>query len=91
MSEATSMSRYLTREDHYFDALDAFLKTSAVYLDVDASPHREEEAGDPEATWLTDLRPAFGEREFFFEEELRRIAEPYSEPASERRANMVTV
>jgi KamA family protein len=28
---------------------------------------------DPSATWLGDLRPAFGEREFFFEPELREI------------------
>ena len=26
---------------------------------------------DPEATWLDDLKPAFGEREFFFEKEYR--------------------
>jgi hypothetical protein len=30
---------------------------------------------DPTATWFTDLKPALGEREFFFERELRRIAE----------------
>ena len=28
---------------------------------------------DPGATWLSDLRPAFGEREFFYEPELRAI------------------
>jgi hypothetical protein len=28
---------------------------------------------DESATWLTDLVPAFGEREFFFEPELREI------------------
>jgi hypothetical protein len=28
---------------------------------------------DPTATWLTDLRPAFGERGFFFEPALREI------------------
>jgi KamA family protein len=28
---------------------------------------------DPEATWLNHLEPAFGEEEFFFEEEYRRI------------------
>ena len=27
---------------------------------------------DPKATWLSDLRPAFGEKRFFFEEELER-------------------
>lgn len=30
-------------------------------------------AYDPEATWLDELRPAFGEREFFFEPGLRRM------------------
>jgi L-lysine 2,3-aminomutase len=29
---------------------------------------------DPTATWLSDLRPAFGAREFFFEEELSELA-----------------
>ena len=29
---------------------------------------------DPEATWLDDLEPAFGEREFFFEEEFRAMS-----------------
>ena len=28
---------------------------------------------DPRATWLDDLRPAFGERDFFFEQGLREI------------------
>ena len=28
---------------------------------------------DPTATWLDDLRPAFGENEFFFEEEFRNM------------------
>jgi hypothetical protein len=28
---------------------------------------------DPRATWLTDLKPAFGEKEFFFEPALRTI------------------
>jgi hypothetical protein len=28
---------------------------------------------DPQAFWLDDLKPAFGEDEFFFEEELREI------------------
>jgi KamA family protein len=28
---------------------------------------------DEEAAWLTDLRPAFGEKRFFFEEELERM------------------
>ena len=30
---------------------------------------------DPEATWLTDLRPAFGESRFFYEDELDEILE----------------
>ncbi len=29
---------------------------------------------DPEATWLDDLKPAFGEKEFFFENEYRDIS-----------------
>ncbi len=28
---------------------------------------------DPQATWLNQLKPAFGEKEFFFEEEYRRM------------------
>jgi len=28
---------------------------------------------DPEATWLHQLRPAFGDKEFFFEPELKRM------------------
>ena len=28
---------------------------------------------DPRATWLNELRPAFGEREFFYESGLRQI------------------
>jgi hypothetical protein len=28
---------------------------------------------DPEAAWLTDLRPAFGAREFFFTDELAAL------------------
>ena len=28
---------------------------------------------DPKATWLNDLKPAFGEREFFYEREYRDI------------------
>jgi KamA family protein len=30
---------------------------------------------DPEATWLDDLQPAFGEKEFFFEREYRAMCE----------------
>ncbi len=36
-------------------------------------------AYDPEACWLDDLRPAFGEKEFFYEAELRKLlAQPGS-------------
>lgn len=31
---------------------------------------------DPTATWLDQLRPAFGERRFFFEEPMREVARP---------------
>ncbi|MCA1754365.1 MAG: lysine 2,3-aminomutase [Spirochaeta sp.] len=30
---------------------------------------------DPEAAWLSELKPAFGEKEFFFEQEMREIFE----------------
>ena len=30
---------------------------------------------DPEASWLDDLQPAFGEKEFFFEPEFRKLQE----------------
>jgi L-lysine 2,3-aminomutase len=33
---------------------------------------------DPRATWLDELRPAFGERSFFYEDELRRMIEEQS-------------
>jgi hypothetical protein len=46
---------------------------------------------DPKAIWLSDLRPAFGEKRFFFEEELekryrednvrRRRSKPQKRPA----------
>jgi hypothetical protein len=32
---------------------------------------------DPEATWLTDLRPALGKERFFFEEE---VNSPWQQP-----------
>ena len=35
MQQTAQTSGYLSREDQYFDALEAFLKTSAVYLDVE--------------------------------------------------------
>lgn len=37
---------------------------------------------DPNATWLDGLRPAFGEKEFFFEEDYRDIASRVSEGSS---------
>jgi hypothetical protein len=30
---------------------------------------------DSQATWLSDLKPAFGEREFFFDDELAELDE----------------
>ncbi len=42
---------------------------------------------DPEARWLDDLEPAFGETEFFYEEGLReltaRVGSPWSQDADE--------
>jgi len=37
-------------------------------------------AYDPRATWLDELRPAFGEREFFFEAGLRELSEARLDP-----------
>ena len=37
---------------------------------------------DPEATWLSDLKPAFGEREFFFEPRYRELVEMAKDKAS---------
>lgn len=34
---------------------------------------------DPTATWFTDLKPALGEKEFFFEKELRQLTEASAE------------
>jgi KamA family protein len=42
---------------------------------------------DAKATWLTDLRPAFGEERFFFEEELERRHSPRRQPCRGRRSN----
>jgi len=36
---------------------------------------------DPRATWLNELRPALGEREFFFEPELRAMIEEAAAPS----------
>lgn len=37
---------------------------------------------DPSATWLDDLKPAFGEKEFFFEEDYRNIVARVGEGSS---------
>ncbi|KAI1733757.1 hypothetical protein F4680DRAFT_462861 [Xylaria scruposa] len=37
---------------------------------------------DPEATWLSDLSPAFGEREFFYEQRYRELVEKAGNCAS---------
>ena len=49
---------------------------------------------DPNAIWLSDLRPAFGERKFFYEDELEKIMSSNygqmffdEEPASEVTAD----
>jgi L-lysine 2,3-aminomutase len=42
---------------------------------------------DAQATWLTDLRPAFGEERFFFEEELDRRHSPRRQRCRSRRPN----
>jgi len=36
---------------------------------------------DPDAVWLTDLKPAFGEREFFFTREMNDIKRTHRSPA----------
>jgi L-lysine 2,3-aminomutase len=43
---------------------------------------------DPEATWLGDLRPAFGEREFFFEKGLRAIRTESEERACSAESSL---
>jgi len=46
---------------------------------------------DPTASWLNDLRPAFGEKEFFFEPEMRALkagARPEWEDASPHRQDV---
>jgi len=45
---------------------------------------------DPEATWLDQLEPAFGEEEFFFETPLRQIEERYK-PKPAHRAFSPTI
>lgn len=44
---------------------------------------------DPNATWLDQLRPAFGEKEFFFEPTLRELEK--CRPAASRRASLRVV
>ena len=41
---------------------------------------------DPDAVWLDDLRPAFGERQFFFEGAMRRLAAAAGEHEGEATA-----
>lgn len=38
---------------------------------------------DPHATWLTDLSPAFGEDEFFFEAEMRQLHAGHQRPTGQ--------
>ena len=45
---------------------------------------------DPTATWFTDLKPALGEKEFFFEREIQRIAEPSLEAEAPYREGIST-
>ena len=50
---------------------------------------------DPDATWLDDLRPAFGEREFFFDEALKEIqrsnrAQAWGQPPVHRDRKRIT-
>lgn len=49
---------------------------------------------DPAATWMTELRPALGEKKFFFEDEMREIketgyAQVWNARSSHERDNMV--
>ena len=44
---------------------------------------------DPTATWFTDLKPALGEREFFFEREFKRMVQPHAEVRAPDRKNAV--
>ena len=44
MTQAVRMSPHITREDMYHEALEAFLNTSAMYLDLDI---RQEMESDP--------------------------------------------
>lgn len=37
---------------------------------------------DPHATWIDELKPGFGEKEFFFEEGYRKIAQRNKEGSS---------
>jgi hypothetical protein len=45
---------------------------------------------DPAATWLDELRPAFGQEEFFFEPELRQMIASHSpRPWLQERKSLV--
>ena len=48
MSDTVSNYPHMTREDMYFEALEAFIRTSADYLDVDMPHHAD--------AWLGDYR-----------------------------------
>ncbi len=45
---------------------------------------------DPTATWFTDLKPALGEKEFFFEKEFREIAQAYEDVDIPEQASAAT-
>jgi hypothetical protein len=42
---------------------------------------------DPHATWLDGLKPAFGDKEFFFEEDYRDIVSRVNEGSSGQLSN----
>lgn len=42
---------------------------------------------DPQAVWLDDLEPAFGEKEFFFENEMRAMRSGLWQPEWKVEAN----
>jgi hypothetical protein len=37
---------------------------------------------DPHATWIDELKPAFGQKEFFFEDDYRKIQQRRDEDSS---------
>jgi hypothetical protein len=47
---------------------------------------------DPMACWLSELRPAFGEKEFFYEAELREVLKPtQTAPSAPTRQELTLV